>query len=391
MTGKQIKTAALIVAAGRGTRTGSPLAKQYHNIGGASVLKHTLGAFENHDEIDHILTIIHPDDTAHYEDSAAGFAKCLDPVNGGASRQDSVRLGLQALENLNPDFVLIHDAARPFVTSGIISRVIDALGAHQGVIAALPVADTLKRVSDGLITQTCSRENLWRAQTPQGFHFKEIYHAHRAAFKQGITGLTDDASVAEWAGIAVGIVEGSEKNSKITSAEDLNLAEKNMQDNVEYRIGSGFDVHRFEAGDHITLCGVDIPHSHKLKGHSDADVALHALTDAVFGAIADGDIGSHFPPSDEKWAGAASHRFLRFAAERLSLHGGQIQNIDLTIICERPKIGPHREAMRENLGRILDLPVSRISIKATTTEKLGFAGREEGIAAQALANIKIYK
>ncbi len=389
MSGKKIKTAALIVAAGRGTRTGSPLAKQYHEIGGASVLHHTLRAFDRHDGIDMILTIIHPDDKSRYAVSASGIRKCLEAVNGGESRQDSVRLGLQALQALKPDFVLIHDAARPFVSQKLITRAIDALRNHKGVIAALPVADTLKEVSSGTIIQTRPRTDLWRAQTPQAFHFRLIRDAHQKAFEQGICGLTDDASVAEWAGIEVGVIQGEEKNSKITTAEDLILAKKNMQGREEYRTGSGFDVHRFEAGDHVILCGVKIPHTHKLKGHSDADVAFHALTDALLGAIADGDIGQHFPPSDPQWAGTSSDRFLRFAADRITRQGGDILLLDITIICERPKLTPHHAAMRENLAKTLDISPNRISIKATTTEKLGFTGRKEGIAAHALASIRL--
>ncbi len=388
-TGK--KTIALVVAAGRGTRLGGPVAKQYRQIGKASVLHHTLSAFEAHAAIDRVLTIIHPDDKAHFEAASKGLGKSLPPVNGGANRQDSVRLGLEALRTMRPDNVLIHDAARPFVSHEIISRVIDALAVHKGAIAALPVADTLKRVSNSVITGTCPRENLFRAQTPQGFHFQAILAAHQNAARKGELAFTDDAAVAEWAGIKVAVVEGAQDNSKITTAEDLVLADKKMKGDAEYRSGFGYDVHCFEAGASVTLCGVEIPHNQSLKGHSDADVALHAVTDALLGAVAEGDIGTHFPPLDQQWAGAASDRFVRFAAERIAARGGEILLVDITIICERPKIMPHREAMREKLAAMLGVPVDRVSIKATTTEGLGFSGRGEGMEAKALASIRIAK
>ena len=380
-------TAALIVAAGRGTRTRSELPKQYHMIGAAPVLRHTLAAFANHPEIDVILTLIHPDDEKHYRRAAKNIAKCLPAIHGGASRQQTVRIGLEALAATDAQIVLIHDAARPFVSPAIISRVIAALARNKGAIAAMPVTDTLKRVQADVISGTCERDGLWRAQTPQAFYLPGILAAHKNAAEKSENSFTDDAAVAEWAGMNVAVVAGEEANSKITTAGDIVLANAKMSGQMQYKTGMGFDVHAFTDGDHITLCGVDIPHSHGLAGHSDADVALHALTDAILGAIAEDDIGAHFPPGDEKWAGAPSDRFARFAAEQVAKNGGNIINVDITIICQNPKIAPHRTAMRQRTADILGIKLQQVSIKATTTEGLGFTGREEGIAAQAVASI----
>ncbi|MBF0168144.1 MAG: bifunctional 2-C-methyl-D-erythritol 4-phosphate cytidylyltransferase/2-C-methyl-D-erythritol 2,4-cyclodiphosphate synthase [Alphaproteobacteria bacterium] len=380
------KCVALVVAAGRGRRFGSELPKQYQMLAGKLVLSHSLAAFASHPEVTGVRAVIHPDDRALYDQAAEGLA-LLDPVPGGAARQDSVRLGLESLKSDPPDFVLIHDGARPFIDATTISNVIDALSVHPGAIPAIPVADTLKRGDKGLILGTQDRANLWRAQTPQGFRYQEILAAHQALAGQD---LTDDAAVLETYGLSVALVQGSESNVKITTKQDLELGELRLGRTMIPRSGSGFDVHRFkEGGDHVWLCGVKVPHSHGLEGHSDADVALHALTDALLGAIAAGDIGYHFPPSDPQWKGASSDRFLAHAASLVAARGGRIVNLDVTIICERPKVGPHRPAMIKRLAEILDIEEERISVKATTTEGLGFTGRQEGIAAQALAMVAL--
>ncbi len=381
--------AALIVAAGRGSRCRNKLPKQYHVIGNAPVLRHTLNAFANHPEIDLILPLIHPDDETRYEQAAKDIAKCLPAIHGGATRQQTVRRGLEALAATDTQIVLIHDAARPFVSPAIISRVIAALARHKGAIAALPVTDTLKRVQSDIISGTCNREGLWRAQTPQAFYLPDILAAHKNAADNSEKQFTDDAAIAEWAGMDTAIIAGEVANSKITTAEDIVLANAKMSGQMQYKTGMGFDVHAFTDGDHITLCGVDIAHSHALAGHSDADVGLHALTDALLGAMAQDDIGEHFPPGGKQWAGASSDRFVRFAAGLVTKNGGRIIHVDITIICQSPKIAPHRMAMRQRTADILGIELRRVSIKATTTEGLGFTGRGEGIAAQAVASISI--
>lgn len=387
-----MQVAVLIVAAGRGTRAGgSAVPKQYRLLGGKPVLSRTIAAFAQHPRVSAIQVAIHPDDRALYDACCAGLtAKLRPPVWGGATRQDSVRAGLHALSDLSPDVVLIHDAARPLVDTEIISRVIDALGENDGAIAALPVTDTLKRSgAHGNISETVAREGLWRAQTPQGFRYAPILSAHDAAHAAGRTDFTDDAAIAEWAGLRVALVTGSAQNFKITDEEDFALAARMISgaSEGELRTGTGFDVHRFGDGDHVWLCGVRIDHDRSLVGHSDADVGLHALTDAILGAIADGDIGQHFPPSDPQWAGAASHIFLREAARRVQQRSGRIVNVDVTILCEAPKIAPYRDAMRAAVAHILEISVDRVSVKATTTEGLGFTGRREGIAAMATATV----
>ncbi len=384
------KTVALIVSAGRGIRAGGRLPKQYRPVAGRPVLSHTLQSFAEHPGIDAIRTVIHPDDRALYEEAAAGL-DLLPPVHGGASRQESVRLGLESLTDIAPDRVLIHDAARPFVPPSAISRVVKALSTHAGALPALAVTDTIKRADAGTVRETVDRSVLWRAQTPQGFQYAPILDAHRKAAGQE---MTDDAAVAEAAGLTVVLVDGAEENFKITSADDFQRAEQMIAPSPSnaaaiFKTGMGFDVHRFETGDRVILCGLEIPHTAKLAGHSDADVGLHAVTDAILGALGDGDIGDHFPPSDPQWKGAPSDKFLAFAAERVRGRGGTITHVDVTLICERPKIGPHRDAMRSRLAEIMDLPVGDISVKATTTERLGFTGREEGIAAQAIATIRL--
>jgi 2-C-methyl-D-erythritol 4-phosphate cytidylyltransferase/2-C-methyl-D-erythritol 2,4-cyclodiphosphate synthase len=311
----------------------------------------------------------------------------LPPVAGGASRQESVRLGLEALVGRDPEHVLIHDGARPFPDAGLIDRVIDALDRAPAVVPCLALRDTIKRAAAGAIRETLERSELWRAQTPQGFHFAAILAAHRAAAGRE---LTDDSAVAEAAGLEPLLVEGGEDNLKVTTPDDLAAAERLfVARQVEMRVGLGFDVHAFAPGEKLVLCGVEIPHGAGLAGHSDADVGLHALTDAVLGAIGAGDVGLHFPPSDPRWRGAASEQFLRYAAELVGARGGAVAHVDLTIICERPRIGPYRAAMIERVAAILGIGADRVSVKATTTDRLGFTGRGEGIAAQAVATVRL--
>lgn len=376
---------ALIVAAGRGTRAGGALPKQYRDLGGRPVLRWSLERFSTHPRVGAVRAVIHPDDRALYDAAAAGL-DLLPPVDGGASRQDSVRRGLESLQAMRPDAVLIHDAARPFVDAATIALTLDALAGAPGAIVAVPVADTIKRGENGRIAATVDRAGLWRAQTPQGFRFDAILAAHRAAIGAE---LSDDAAVAERAGLAVALVQGSEMNTKLTSEDDLRRAALLAGAASETRVGTGFDVHAFGPGDHVWLCGVKVPHSHALVGHSDADVALHALTDALLGAIGAKDIGAHFPPGDPRWRGAASDAFLAHAVSLLAARGGSIVHADVTIICERPKVGPHRDAMIGRIAAILGTDPGRCSVKATTTEGLGFTGRGEGIAAQAVATVRL--
>ncbi len=388
------KIAALIVAAGRGSRFGEALPKQYVPLAGRPVLSHCLSTFDEHPEIDQICVVIHPNDQSLFEEAAQGIGE-ITWTPGGQSRQESVRLGLESLSETAPDLVLIHDGARPLLDRETIDRVISALADSPGAIAATPLSDSLKREENGRVAESVPRQGLWRAQTPQGFRYPDILAAHRGL--AGRDDFTDDAAIATAAGSAVALVPGGAANIKITQSADLAMAEriKGLQEmgsqNTEYRSGLGFDVHRFESGDRVTLCGIAVPHDAKLKGHSDADVGLHALTDAILGAIGAGDIGDHFPPSDPRWAGADSARFLAHAKELVTERNGRIVNLDVTLICERPKIGPHKSAMVERIAQILDLAPERISVKATTTEELGFTGRREGIAAQATATIELPK
>jgi 2-C-methyl-D-erythritol 4-phosphate cytidylyltransferase/2-C-methyl-D-erythritol 2,4-cyclodiphosphate synthase len=363
-------------------------------LAGKPVLARALKSFVNLDKIDGVLTVIHGDDRSHFDAATASFAsKLLEPIRGGATRQESVRAGLERLEELKPRNVLIHDAARPFIDIDLIERVISALADTDGAVPALAVTDTLKKADKGFVEGTIDRKNLWGVQTPQGFHFEKLLEAHRIAERAGKTDFTDDSSLAEWQGMKVALVEGAAANTKLTTEADFVLAEERLQKAGsafagECRIGHGFDVHAFTDGDHVLLCGLKIPHGRSLAGHSDADVGLHALTDALLGAMADGDIGAHFPPSDPKWKGAASDQFLRDAAARVSARGGRIVNVDVTIICEEPKIGPQRDEMRACVAGILEIGLERVSVKATTSEGLGFTGRGEGIAAQATAMVQ---
>lgn len=384
-----MQTVALIVAAGRGTRAGGSTPKQYQLLAGQPLLSHSISAFVGHPQINAVRVVIHPDDHALYDRAAAGFS-LLPPVHGGATRQDSVLRGLESLATTAPARVLIHDAARALIPTDVISRTIAALAEHPGAIAAVPLSDTLKRGDpSGTVAATVERAGLWRAQTPQSFHFEAILAAHRAA--AGLE-LTDDAAVAEHAGIAVALVAGSEDNLKVTTVEDWARAEALLaarRGPDDIRVGSGFDVHRFCPGDHVMLCGVRVPFEHGLEGHSDADVPLHAITDAILGAIGAGDIGTYFPASDPRWRNADSALFARYAIERLREFGGALTAIDVTVIAEAPRIGPHRETMVARLAAILDLPKDRVNVKATTTEGLGFTGRREGVAAQATATVRL--
>lgn len=379
------KVVALIVAAGRGTRFGGDVPKQYRLLGGQPVLRHSLAIFAAHPGVRAVRVVIHPDDRALYDRAAAGL-HLLDPVSGGAERQESVRLGLESLKGQGFDAVLVHDAARPQVSRSLISRVIAGLEDADGAVPAVPVTDTLKRVgADSMVAATVPRDGLWRAQTPQGFRFSPLLTAHRAAVGQV---LTDDAAVMEAAGGQVRLVPGEAGNGKITLPEDLAADDALPSPSVMLpRTGMGFDVHAFAPGDAITLCGVRIPHTARLSGHSDADVALHALADALYGAVGAGDIGRHFPPSEARWKGADSALFLSHARDLVTALGGRIAHVDVTVICEAPKVGPHRAAMVARLAALLDVREDRVSVKATTTEGLGFTGRREGIAAQAIATV----
>ncbi len=378
------KSVALIVAAGRGHRFGGEMPKQYTQLDGAPVLRHTVMAFLSQPKIDHVRVVIHPDDMDLYEAATEGLG-LKTPIFGGEERQDSVRLGLQQIADDAPDFVLIHDGARPYISADVISRVLDALGSAAGAIPTLPLTDTIKRVIDGKIVATEDRFELWRAQTPQGFRYSDILNAHLKLTGQS---LTDDAAICEAVGLTVVRVDGDDKNVKITTLSDIQASD-NGEIFKETRSGIGFDVHRFADGDHVVLCGVKIAHTHSLEGHSDADVALHALTDALLGAVGEDDIGHFFPPSDEQWRGVASDQFVSHAVKLIDSKGGRIVNVDITMMCEAPKVGPYRLLMRERVATILKISPSRVNVKATTTEKLGFTGRGEGIAAQAIANVEI--
>ena len=378
------RNAAVIVAAGTGERFGGSLPKQYRPLAGSSVLRRSIQAFRASGRFDDIVVVIRDEHRALYDAAAAGLG-LPEPVTGGATRQDSVRAALEWLAPQAPDLVLVHDAARPLVDRATIDRVLEALADAEAAIAAVPVVDTIKRAEAGIAAGTVDRSGLWQAQTPQGFRFPALLAAHRAAAGEA---LTDDAAVAERQGIAVRLVEGHVDNFKITTEADLTRAERLLGGAADIRTGTGFDVHRLIPGDAVILCGIRIPHGFRLEGHSDADVGLHALTDALLGAIGAGDIGQHFPPSDERWRGADSAAFLAHAAGLVRARG-TILNVDVTLLCERPKVGPHRAAMVARIAEILQLDPDRVSVKATTTERLGFTGREEGIAAQASASVRI--
>ncbi len=386
--------AALVVAAGRGTRAGADMPKQFRPILGTPMVRQSLLAFLEHPDVALVQPVIHRDDVELFQASAAGL-KALAPVFGGATRQASVRAGLEALAAHSPEIVLVHDAARPFASRDLTSRAIEAARASGAAIPGLPVTDTVKTVdAAGHVTGTVDRAALRLVQTPQAFAFPALLQAHRKAAAAGREDFTDDAALAEWAGLGVSVFAGEAGNIKITTAEDFSRVQAasfaaQFMNLGDVRTGSGIDVHAFVPGDHVTLGGVRIPHSKALTGHSDADVALHALTDALLGALADGDIGVHFPPSDPQWRGASSDRFLKFAVDRVAARGGRIAHLDVNIVCEAPRIGPHRDAMRQNIARIAGISLDRVAIKATTSEKLGFTGRGEGIVAYATATVRL--
>ena len=372
-----MRIAALLVAAGSGTRFGADQPKQFIELAGRPVLRWAAEALSSQTDL------LQPVGDPALLSAALHGLTTLPPVPGGANRQDSVRLGLEALAPLAPDIVLVHDAARPFIPLGTIAALLHALLTAPGAIPAMPVADTLKRGANGRIAGTVSRENLFRAQTPQAFHFPLLLALHRAAGP----GATDDAALLEQAGHDVALTPGSDDNIKLTYPEDLVRLERLIAPTLYPRTGTGFDVHVLVEGRPLILCGVTVPHEKGLAGHSDADVGIHALCDAIYGALAEGDIGRHFPPSEATWKDADSARFLRHAAERIRARGGRLSNLDVTLICERPKITPHAPAMIARLAALLGVDVARVSVKATTTERLGFAGRGEGIAAQAVATV----
>lgn len=387
---KSERTAAVLVAAGRGLRAGAGGPKQYRAIGGQTVIFRAMQPFCTHPRIDAVQPVLNPDDADMFNAACAGLTH-QPPAKGGATRQASVRAGLEALAAQRPDIVLIHDAARPFVSQAVISRAIEAAHRTGAAIPTVQVADTIKLVDEaGNVADTPVRARLRIAQTPQAFRYEAILEAHRRAAREGRDDFTDDAALAEWAGLTVATFEGDVANMKLTTPEDFVREEARLAAALgDIRTGTGYDVHAFGPGDHVMICGVRVPHSKGFLAHSDGDVGLHALVDAILGALADGDIGSHFPPSDPQWKGASSDRFLTYAVERVAQRGGRIANLEVTLICERPKIGPLRDTMRARIAEISGVDISRVAVKATTSERLGFTGREEGIAATASATIRL--
>ena len=382
--------AVVIVAAGRGQRMGADNAgpKQYFMLGDRSILQMSIEKFCTHPDIDKVQVVIHGDDYELYANATSPHEKLLLPVTGGTTRQASCCLGVDALADV--DHVLIHDAARPFVSHATISAVLENIAPNHCALPGHAILETIKRVDDsGFVSETVPRANLFAAQTPQGFVFTEIHAAHLKAKNEGLDQFTDDAAVAEWAGMKVKMVEVSSDNIKITTPHDMEIAERRMLDqNIpDVRTGNGYDIHTLGPGSFVTLCGLEIAHDMGLQGHSDADVGLHALTDALLGTIGDGDIGSHFPPSEAKWKGAASYLFLEHAVGLVKAEGGTITHLDVTLICETPKIGPHREAMRAFVAKTCGVELKRVSVKATTNEKIGAVGRQEGITALANATV----
>jgi 2-C-methyl-D-erythritol 4-phosphate cytidylyltransferase/2-C-methyl-D-erythritol 2,4-cyclodiphosphate synthase len=382
--------AAVVVAAGRGFRAGGAGPKQYREIGGEPIIRSSLKGLAGHPGIGMVQPVIHPDDADLFRAAAAGLG-VRDPVFGGATRQASVRAGLEALSASRPALVLVHDAARPFASAALIARGIAAARSCGAAIPALAVADTVKTVDpSGIVTGTIERAPLRLVQTPQAFAFAGLLEAHQRARAAGREDFTDDAALAEWAGIKVSTFEGEATNVKLTTADDfVRAGAAELAALADVRTGFGYDVQSFGAGDHVTLGGVRIAHVQGLSGHSDADVVLHALVDAILGALADGDIGVHFPPSDPQWRGASSDRFLAFAIERLRARRGRIAHLDVNVVCEAPRIGPHRDAMRMRIAEIVGVDISRVAVKATTSEKLGFIGRSEGMAAFATATVRL--
>ena len=381
--------AAIVVAAGRGTRAGAGLPKQYRLLSGVSVIRRSLALFAEHPQIDCVQPVIHRDDAANFSAVSTGL-KLRPPAVGGATRQSSVRAGLEALEKQAPRIVLVHDAARPFASAALVSRAI-AAGEGGAAVPGLALSDTIKAVdAENVVVETVDRGRLRAVQTPQAFVYDRLLSAHRNAFLVGREDFTDDAALAEWAGMTVTLFAGEAGNTKLTTEEDFARAARDDWATLsDVRTATGYDVHAFTNGDHVWLGGVRIPYPHGLSGHSDADAPLHALVDAILGALADGDIGAHFPPTDPQWRGASSDKFLAFAVERVRSRGGRIAHLDVTIVCEAPRIGPHRDAMRERIATIAGVTVDRVAVKATTNEKLGFIGRGEGIAAIATATIRL--
>ena len=384
------RTAAILVAAGRGLRAGAGCPKQYRMIGGQSVIFRAMEAFCAHPQVSIVQPVLHPEDNAMFI-AACGGLRHAAPAAGGATRQASVHAGLEALVGEKPDIVLIHDAARPFVSPAVISRAIEATAKTGAAIPTIAVNDTVKLIDGaGHVEATPERARLRIAQTPQAFKYDVILEAHRRAAREGRSDFTDDAALAEWVGLTVATFEGDAANMKLTTPEDFVREEARLAASLgDIRTGTGYDVHAFGEGDHVMICGVRVPHTKGFLAHSDGDVGLHALVDAILGALADGDIGSHFPPSDMKWKGASSDQFLKYAVERVTARGGRIANLEVTLICERPKIGPLRDTLRARIAEITGVDISRVAVKATTSERLGFTGREEGIAATASATIRL--
>jgi 2-C-methyl-D-erythritol 4-phosphate cytidylyltransferase/2-C-methyl-D-erythritol 2,4-cyclodiphosphate synthase len=388
-----MSVAAVIVAGGSGLRAGGEKPKQYQLIGGKPVIWWTLRAFLEHPGITHVQTVIGEGQDEMFAEAAAGLG-LPPPVVGGSTRQESCRAGIEACAPVAPDKVLIHDAARPFVSAELISHVIAELDRSEAVVPGLAVADTMKFAPGGIIERTVDRASLWFVQTPQGFSYSDIRAAHGKAMTNGLNSFTDDAAVAEHAGIPIRIISGRLENRKLTTTQDIDAANRQLMQEthaarLDVRMGQGIDVHEFEPGDGVILCGVRIPHSHRLKGHSDADAAMHALTDAILGSIGEGDIGTHFPPSDPQWKGISSSVFLAKAVDLLTARDGIIANADITILAEAPRVGPHIGTMKDVLSPLLGIAPDRIAIKATTTEKLGAIGRREGLAAFAIVTVRL--
>lgn len=389
--------AALICAAGSGLRAGAGAPKQFRDLGGRSILARAAQAFLDHGRIDRLLIVIGSDQRSAYDEALGDLTrhpKLAPPAIGGASRQTSVKAGLDALGAKAPDIVLVHDAARPFVSAALISRAIAAAAEHGAAVPGRPVTDTICAAADGARGETLDRSKLSALQTPQSFRYADLVAAHERAAREGRDDFTDDGALVAWNGGRVALFEGEARNVKLTTPdqfdeEAIRRAGLEFLARGDVRTGSGFDVHAFADGDHVTLGGIKVPHPFGLSGHSDADVVLHALTDAILGALGDGDIGAHFPPSDPQWKGQDSALFLRDAADRVRAAGGVVAHLDVTVIGEAPKVGPHREAMRARIAEIAGVPVGRVGVKATTTERLGFAGRREGLAALASATIRL--
>jgi 2-C-methyl-D-erythritol 4-phosphate cytidylyltransferase/2-C-methyl-D-erythritol 2,4-cyclodiphosphate synthase len=385
-----VSVAAIVVAAGRGLRAGAAMPKQYRTIAGEPVIRASLALFAGHPEVMWVQPVIHGDDVDLFRAATAGL-DLLPPVSGGATRQDSVRAGIEALAAQAPDIVLVHDAARPFASPALVSRAISAVVDASAAVPGIEVNDTIKRVNAaGDVIETVDRATLRAVQTPQAFRLTRLRDAHRRAAAAGRNDFSDDAALMEWAGIGVTLFAGESGNIKLTTADDFAKAEaEHMARLGDVRIGTGYDVHAFGDGDHVMLGGVRIAHDRGLSGHSDADVALHAAVDAILGAIADGDIGKHFPPTDPQWRGSASDLFLRDAVARVRARGGMIAHLDITFVCEAPRIGPHRDAMRARIAEIAGIDIGRVGVKATTSERMGFTGRGEGMAAMATATVRL--